>query len=120
MHRKLGRFCSERQYCDEIENEFKIGNYPYKREFQINELDESSPKGNRVDFLVDDKIIVEVKAKKFVTKEDYIQLLRYLKGAGVGLGLIVNFRSTYLKPKRVINSKFNSDNSGVYSSYSGR
>lgn len=120
IHKKLGRFCSERQYCDEIEKELNIDNYSFKREFELSKLKESLPKGNRVDFLVENKIIIEVKAKKFVTKEDYIQVLRYLEGGGFGLAMIINFRSTYLKPKRIINSKFDSGNSGEFSGYSGR
>ena len=34
-------------------------------------------------------------------------MIRYLDVADIKLGMIVNFRSTYLKPKRVVNSKFN-------------
>ncbi len=55
------------------------------------------------DFILEKKIVVDLKAKKFVTKEDYNQMLRYLKGGGYRLGLIVNFRNTYLKPKRIAN-----------------
>ncbi len=103
----MGRFCRERQYCDEIEKAFKEDRYIFRREYEISSMEKSSPKGNKVDFIVDDKIIIEVKAKNFVTKEDYIQTVRYLEAAKIGLGMIVNFRSTYLKPKRIINSKFN-------------
>lgn len=120
IHKKLGRFCSERQYCDEIERAFIDNGINYYREKEICKIYDSSLRGNRIDFAVDDLIIIEVKAKNFVTKNDYIQTIRYLEAAKMGLALIVNFRSTYLKPKRIINSKFNSGNSGVISSYSGR
>ena len=56
----------------------------------------------------EDKIIIDIKAKKFITKEDYYQMQRYLQTANYQLGLIVNFRSVHLKPKRVINYKYNS------------
>jgi len=42
-------------------------------------------------------------AKRIITKEDYQQMQRYLKGAQLELGLIINFRDMYLKPKRVLN-----------------
>ena len=59
--------------------------------------------GNIVDFIIDGKILIDLKAKRFITKEDYYQMLRYLKSSGLKLGLVVNFRGTYLKPKRIIN-----------------
>ena len=40
--------------------------------------------------------------KNFITKEDYYQMQRYLKAANLKLGLIVNFRTTYLHPKRIL------------------
>lgn len=90
---------SERQYADEVDGCFKEKGVNYKREFsKIGEL-----KGNRVDFLVENKIIVDIKAKRIVTKDDYYQILRYLKSSGLRLGLIVNFRNTYLKPTRILN-----------------
>lgn len=76
----------------------------YKREYELSKLHEVKVKGNRVDFLVSDVLILDIKAKKFITKEDYYQMMRYLQAANLELGLIINFRSTYLKPKRVLNN----------------
>ncbi|MEK7061590.1 MAG: GxxExxY protein [Patescibacteria group bacterium] len=104
IHNKLGRFCSERQYSNKLEEVLKENNIGYKREFEIAKLVDS-PLGNRPDFIIKNKIILDVKAKKFITKEDYYQMLRYLIAAKIRLGLIVNFRNTYLKPKRVLNSQ---------------
>ena len=39
----------------------------------------------------------------FITKEDYYQMKRYLVSCNKDLGIIVNFREYYLKPKRVLN-----------------
>jgi len=105
VHNKLGRFASERQFADELEKLFIEKGIKYKREFEIKNLELTAPKGNRVDFMIEDRLLLDVKAKKFITKEDYYQMLRYLYGAKLKLGLIVNFRMTYLKPKRVINNR---------------
>jgi len=107
VHRKLGRFCRERQYCNELGKLLQESGLSFEREYLLSKLEEYSPKGNRVDFLIEGCVILEVKAKKFITKNDYFQMLRYLEAANLQLGIIVNFRNTYLKPKRIINSKFN-------------
>jgi GxxExxY protein len=99
VHNKLGRFLSERQYSDEVEKYLKQGGVEYKREFEIS----GDIKGNRVDFLIEGKIIVDIKAKRIITRDDYYQMLRYLKVGRLKLGMIVNFRNTYLKPKRMAN-----------------
>src|SRR3989338_3626583 len=57
---------------------------------------------NKVDFIVEDKIILELKAKPIVQKEDYYQTQKYLQASGHKLGLMINFRNKYLKPIRII------------------
>lgn len=98
VHNELGRFCSEKQYCDFLEQKLKENNIRYIREKNINE----QILGDRVDFCIENKIIVECKAKKFINKDDYLTLQRYLQNSGKKLGIIVNFRNTYLRPKRII------------------
>jgi len=103
--KELGRFCREKQYADRLEQLLLQHKIPYKREakiqFDFNEGNKVG--GNFADFLIDDKIILDCKAKKFITKDDYNQMQRYLSAKKATLGLIVNFRSSYLKPKRIIN-----------------
>lgn len=96
VHNNLGRFCREKQICDAIENKLIILKLLYKREFQV------AKTGNIADFLVADKIILEIKTKPAILKEDYFQTQRYLQAANIKLGLLVNFRSRYLKPIRVV------------------
>ena len=55
-----------------------------------------------MDFLINNQIILELKAKRIITKEDYYQLQRYLQTLDIRLGLLVNFRSPYLKPHRIV------------------
>jgi GxxExxY protein len=98
VHNKLGRFCTERQYCDFLEQKLKENNINYVREKNIN----NNINGDRIDFCIEDKIIIECKAKKFITKEDYLSVQRYLQNSDKKLAMIVNFRHTYLKPKRIV------------------
>lgn len=101
VHNELGRFRRERQYCDLFELKLKENNLKYEREKIIRI--ENSGTIDRVDFYVEDKILLDFKVKKFINKEDYFQMLRYLKGLNLKLGLIVNFRNTHLKPRRILN-----------------
>lgn len=96
VHNELGRFCREKQYCDALEEKLKKGGIQYKRERNIKST------GNRVDFEIDGKVILEVKAKPMITRDDYYQTQRYLQASDFKLGLLVNFHNQYLKPKRIV------------------
>ena len=98
-HNSLGRFCREKQYADFFVDLLESEKIPYLREKIISN---STMGGNIPDVVIDDKIIIEFKAKSVITKDDYYQLHRYLQDSGKKLGLLVNFRNKYLKPIRVI------------------
>lgn len=114
-HNELDRFKTERQYCDFFEKLLVKNEYKYNRESNLKNIFENCIEGNIPDFIIENKIIIDFKTKKFITKEDYFQMIRYLDVANLPLGLIVNFRHTYLKPKRVLNKKFYSNHSSVNS-----
>lgn len=95
-HNELGRFCKESQYSKTIEKKLDQLRVPYKRECAIGDS------GNVVDFIIDDKILLELKAKNLLTKDDYFQTKRYLTATQLRLGILVNFRDKYLHPKRIL------------------
>ena len=106
IHNDLGRFCREKQYADEFEKLLEDAKIDFVREFEIKNFNSDSPNGNKVDFLIDKRIIIDFKAKALITKEDYVQMQRYLGASDLELGLIVNFRNYFLKPKRVLNPRY--------------
>jgi GxxExxY protein len=61
-----------------------------------------------LDILVENQIIIEVKATEKENPIHEVQLLTYLRLNGLRLGLIINFGSRYIKEgiKRVINGDF--------------
>lgn len=69
---------------------------PYKREVVIGGT------GNIVDFIIEDKIILEIKAKRLLEKIDFYQAQRYLQATNLKLGLLINFRNRYIKPVRIV------------------
>ena len=96
VQNELGRYSREKQYCDKLEEKFINENVPHHREFIIGDS------GNIADFEVDGKILIEVKAKEIIGKEEYNQVQRYLQASGYELGLLINFRHTYLKTARIL------------------
>jgi len=55
--------------------------------------------------LVENKILVELKAVNKLTNEHYAQLINYLKATGIEVGLIVNFGNPKLEYRR-FNNRF--------------
>lgn len=106
VQNQLGRFCNEKQYADAIEQLLKESKITYQREKILPVSFEGEQVGrNKVDFLVEDKIVIDVKAKRIITREDYYQMRRYLQALNKKLGIIVNFKDKYIKPRRIINSE---------------
>lgn len=60
--------------------------------------------GYRIDLLVDDKVIIEVKAVDGLIPVHIAQLMTYLKLSGCRIGLLINFNVQFLKEgiKRII------------------
>ena len=96
VHNEQGRFSREKQYGDGLEEKLKETGVPYHRELRIGDTN------NTVDFLIDNKIAIELKAKPFLLREDYEQIQRYLQASGIRLGILVNFRGTHVRSHRII------------------
>ena len=58
---------------------------------------------HRIDFLVENKVIVELKATPFLEPAHSAQLLRYLKTMNREVGLLINFGERSLLTKRIVN-----------------
>ena len=59
----------------------------------------------RVDFLIEEKIILEIKRGDVFLKQNIDQLNSYLKMADLELGILANFTSHGLQFKRILNIK---------------
>ncbi len=104
VHNELGKFRNEKQYCDLIEEKLKVKLLNYGREIVLNKSFVGEKKGrNRIDFIVDNKIIIEVKATPSFSRNDYMQCQRYLVSSGLKLCLLVNFGLNGCVIKRILN-----------------
>lgn len=105
VHNELGRFCNEKQHGDKLELYLEQEKIKFEREQVLPASFEGEHTArNKVDFNIEDKIILELKSKRVLDREDYYQVKRYLAACNKKLGILVNFREKYLKPRRILNS----------------
>lgn len=79
-----------------VERLFREKGIGFEREIKIGDSN------NIIDGIVEHKVALEFKAKRILTKEDYYQMQRYLQESGLKLGILVNFRDKYIKPRRIV------------------
>ncbi len=62
--------------------------------------------GYRIDIIVNDKVIIEVKSIEYLVPEYLAQTLTYLRLSGIKLALLINFNSKILKGNihRIVNN----------------
>lgn len=104
VHNNLGAGFLEIVYKDALEFEFKKAGIPYKREkkYEVNYKGIILPHKFFADFVVFDKIILEVKGVSGIADEFVAQALNYLKVSENKLALIVNFGELRLNYKRIV------------------
>ena len=107
VHKNLGKGFSEIVYKDAIEYEFQQNNILYQREkeFSINYKETTLKHKFYADFVVFDKIILEIKTVDCFNNSHYNQCLNYLKVSKNKLAILANFNLTSLEYKRIISSK---------------
>ena len=57
----------------------------------------------RLDLIVENEIVVELKAVKELADIHFAQIESYLRATGLKIGLLINFAKSVLEVKRVVN-----------------
>lgn len=103
VHRALGNGFQEVIYQRALEIEFKKGELKFTREKEMDIAYEDRLIGaRRVDFLVDDDIMVELKALTKLEDVNVAQLINYIEAYKVKIGLLINFGTKSLEVKRYV------------------
>lgn len=104
VHRELGKGFSEVVYGDALEIEFINNNISYSRETKFNVLYKGNllPHKYKADFIIENKIALEIKAISILTDSHIKQTLNYLAVSKLKLGLLINFGEDSLKHRRII------------------
>jgi GxxExxY protein len=102
VHRELGPGFLESIYEQALAVEFALRGIAFVRQKPIPLFYRDHHIGeHRLDFLVEDKIVVELKAVEALENVHFAIVRSYLKVAGLADGLIVNFSTMPLTVKRV-------------------
>ena len=105
VHRQYGSGQKEGVYQNALAEKLTMNNIPFKKEVPISIKSEDTGKklgSHRLDFVVDNKVVVETKAIKYTPKKLEQQLYSYLKNSPFEVGLMVNFGSSRLFVRRII------------------
>ena len=107
VHKALGPGLLESAYekCLSIELDLRRIPHEIQKEVPVKYKGNKLDCGYRIDFLVANNLIVELKACECLLPIHEAQLLTYLKLTGIKLGLLVNFNVPVLKKgiKRIVN-----------------
>ena len=103
IHKKLGPGFQERIYQEALLKEFKKDGIEYEKQKVVRvDYDGQSLGNQRIDLMVDEEIILEIKACTKIIPIHRDQVISYLKTANKKLGLILNFGRSKLEIKRVV------------------
>ena len=106
VHSTLGNGFQEVIYQRALAIEMRKATLFFEREMEMPIYYEAENIGTRrVDFFVEGKIMVELKAVTSLEKVHLAQALNYLEAYKMEVGLLVNFGDTSLKFHRIINSQ---------------
>jgi GxxExxY protein len=104
VHNILGKGHSEIIYKDALQHELNKAGISSSREknYRINYKDIVLPHDFFADFVIENKIVLEVKAIDGLTDHHAKQTLNYLAASKLRLGILVNFGENVLTYRRVV------------------
>jgi GxxExxY protein len=99
VHRALGPGLFESAYADCLAHEFELAGVSFAREVPVPLTYKGLKIANayRLDFLVEDRLVLEIKSVDRFEPVHQAQLLTYLRLTGKRVGLLLNFNEALLK-----------------------
>ena len=110
VHRQLKRGCMEYVYCRALAYELRGIGIPFEREVWLPiYYDNFRIAYRRCDFYCHNEVMIEMKAKSELTKEDFVQTINTLEQLNVKDALLLNFGGETLQYKHIFNNKIRPD-----------
>ncbi len=115
VHKELGPGLNEKVYQEGLQLELTERNIPFKKELVFHPLYHGKEMEStyRLDFLVNDNIVVELKSVEGLTSEHKAQLFNYMRLMKASVGILVNFYPKFAEIERYF---FDSESNEVYGS----
>lgn len=108
VYKELGGKYQEKYYQRAVEKSLRDEGIDFNREVQVDLKFKGLKIGKYfLDFVIDNKVVLELKATPTLTHNDFRQVLAYLKANHLKLGILANFRGSKLVHKRILNSEVN-------------
>jgi GxxExxY protein len=99
VHKELGPGLLESAYEECLAHEFKLASLTFERQkpIPVKYKTLTLECGYRLDFLVEDKLVIELKSVEALVPLFEAQILTYMRLADKPLGLLINFNEHLLK-----------------------
>jgi GxxExxY protein len=101
---ELGHGHLERIYQKAYAKELKEADITFKEQAPYQVIYKEEVIGNNfLDFLIEDKVIIELKRSDFHSKKYIDQISNYIKVSNLKLAILINFTSNGVRIKRIVN-----------------
>lgn len=115
VHRVMGNGFQEVVYQRCLEIEMRYANLPFEREKEMPLFYRNENVGSRrADFVVANRLIVELKAVELLLPVHSAQAINYCEAYSIPDGLLINFGGLSLENKRVYNKKYVKPRQPIY------
>lgn len=105
VHRELGPGFLESIYHAAMRVSLAHRSIPFESQFPVDVYFEGDVVGrSRIDLVVANQVILELKAVECLRDVHFVQLKSYLRATGLHVGLLFNFNATTLTIKRIVTS----------------
>lgn len=107
VYNSLGAGYTEKYYQRAVAEALKKEGIKFSREIPVKlQFDGATIGHHHIDFLIEDKIVLELKRTRRLLPKDFKQVLMYLKSTNKRLGILANIGREELEYKRIVNRDF--------------
>jgi GxxExxY protein len=103
VSRELGAGFLEAVYESALALEFKLDDIKFCRQYELDVRYRNTIVGQyRADFVIENRLIIEVKALLALNSKHESQMMNYLRASGLTVGLLINFGTPRLGIRRMV------------------